>query len=230
MKKGKTKKKKIDISKLKRFDLKRYLGISELKDDCAVLRNGNLLAVMLVKPIKFEKMADKKKEKVVCAYRRWLSSLNYPVQIIARTVNENLDEQLSIFRSVTDKDIKGGDDFKELLNRFRDFSTWLKERAVKCRTRRLYYLVIPYLSPCSNEKELKQDYEGYLKKLNKRVKECKEMLEKTGVNLRRLSDDELENFYHSYFNMHFLVSQNKAPYYINADKWLKIWKSEAKED
>ena len=227
------KKQKIDYRKLKKPDFKTFLGINEILDDIVVLNNGTMLSVIRVKPINFERMNEKNQEKVISAYRRWIESLDYPVQIVARTVNSDVSERMSILRSTTEKQIKEEEkDFKESLNRFRDFSVWLNKYSEKTKPRRLFYVVIPYNPLYINDKELKKrkDFKDSLLKLNRRVVESKKLLEATGVKTRRLSDNELENFYDSYFKMHFVFNQDKMPYYFKSDEWLKLWKIESMEE
>jgi hypothetical protein len=90
--------------------------------------------------------------------------------------------------------------------------------------------VIPYLPVYLTSKELKKrkDYAVSLRKLNKRVAESKALLEDTGVEIRRLSDEQISNFYESYFKMNMEFKHDKMPSYFNADNWLKVWKLDRK--
>ena len=227
----KKKKQKLDPKKIKRIDFINYLGIDEITDDIVILKDGVMFAVLRIKPIHFERLNEKNQEKVTSAYRRWIESLKYPVQIVARTVNDELNEQISIFKSTTEKDIKDrNEDFKESLSKFREFSDWIKIYSEKTKPKRLFYLVIPYFPVYNSDSELKKrkDYILSVKKLNKRVVESKKLLEDTGVKIRRLSDEQLKNFYESYFKMHFVFNRDKMPFYFNADKWLEVWKADRK--
>ncbi|MBW2995653.1 hypothetical protein KY312_04835 [Candidatus Woesearchaeota archaeon] len=228
-----SKEKKKSKNKLKQIDFKDFLEIDEISDDVVILKNGAMLAVLRIKPVNFERMNEKNQQKIISAYRHWIESLTYPVQIVARTVNTDVNETMNIFRSTTEKHIKeSSKDFKESLSKFRNFSSWLNIYSCKTRPRRLFYVVIPYSPVYEDNKDLKKrkNFKKSLRKLNKRVFDSKKLLEATGVKTRRLSDKQLENFYDSYFKMHFVFMQDKMPYYFKSDEWLKKWKTESMEE
>lgn len=199
-------------------DTKKKLGINFVKHNTVFLKDGTLLAVFSVKPVNFNVLSEKKQLETVCRYRLWLDSLNYPVQIVARTVNTDLDKQMTIFRSNTEKEIKSKKDYYETLSRFYDFYHWLEKYIEKnCYGHRLYYLVIPYIP----SKYDKREQQRYLNLLEKRVEETRLLLEKTKIKLHRLTNEDLDNMYTSYFST--VLEQRNKPNFLDLMTCLKIY-------
>lgn len=217
----------------KKFSHQNYLSVTEIRDGSVILQDGSVYCVLNVKPINMKKLKPEKKLVVVSHYRNWLRSLTYPVQIVAKTINGDIKEQINIFKSTTEHSIKQKPNYKNTLRAFREFSDWLTSYVQKqCITNRLFYIVISHNPVYSKDSEIKKRiyYKKSLKILEKRVKQTKELLEKTGVEIKRLTNTDLENLYSSYFTMFLQLNKKKNSRYLSSKRWLDMWKMEVIEN
>ncbi len=205
------------------------IGIARIRDDSALLRDGSLIAVLEVEPIAYDKLGERSKHKVEKAYKEWLDSLDYPVQIVARRMNLDIKDQAKVIKNRVEYLIKQKEEYRDLLKLFKEFEEWLDAHLKKRVSQRtVYYLVIPVFSAGKimkgmSLKKIKTngEYKRALETLNNRVKHAIEMLSPTGVSIRKLDDELLENLYDSYFNTVFFSDGS----YHNPQRWIEKWRS-----
>jgi hypothetical protein len=216
-------------------ELSNEIGIEEIKDGVAILKNGSMISVLEVAPIGFDSMAEAKKKKVVKAYKEWLDSLDYPVQIVVRSVNADINEQISVLKNNVEYTIKQKIEFRELLKEYKEFETWLDNHLNgKTKKSTVYYLVIPYLpnvkkswSSFFSKAKKTEETEKSIAMLNKRVAESKELLEKTGVKMHLVQNEQLKNLYISYFLIVNKTGTGDKLAYSSPGSWFDEFKKEA---
>lgn len=211
---------------------KKFADIKEISSDTVFLKDRTVIAVLEITPIDFDRMPESKKQKVLKKYKEWLESLNYPVQIIARNVNMDVEKQAKIMKNKIEHLIKQKMEYRDLLSLFKEFEAWFdKYISANSRARRIYYVVIPYMSaeqPSLFEKfrksKVKAKHNINLTLLNKRVDECTKKLAETGVRIYRLNTAQLENLYESYFMINNQKGANEKSVYIGPEDWFRMWK------
>jgi hypothetical protein len=62
--------------------------------------------------------------------------------------------------------------------------------------------------------------------VKQRSEQTKELLENTGVKIKRLTNTDLENLYSSYFTMFLQLNKTKNSRYLPSKRWLDMWKME----
>lgn len=212
-------------------------NIREIRDDAVYLKDRTALAVFEISPIDFDSMPESRKQKVQKKYRAWIESLDYPVQIASRNVNEDIEAQAKILRNKVEHLIKQKLEYRDLLNLFKDFEEWLDSYLkANSRTRRIYYLVVPCMDmqlPSMMNKfskaKTKAIYESNIEKLNKRAEECVKKLEETGVKAHRLGTKQLENLYWSYFMINNQKGAGSSSEHIGPGDWFRMWKDAVAE-
>lgn len=212
---------------------RKFVNLSEIKNDTVLLRDNTMLAVLEVSPIDFDRMAESKKKSVMKKYKEWIESLNYPVQIVARNVNHDIESQSKILKNKIEHLIKQKVEYSDLLKLFKEFEKWFDKYVSKNKTpKRIYYLVVPYIGvnkPSVFDRVRKakaQEKHGMsITLLNKRVEECAKKLEETGVKTHRLATKQLENLYESYFMINTQKGANENSAYVGPDDWVKMWKN-----
>jgi hypothetical protein len=213
----------------KKFNHFAYLGIEEIRDDAVYLKDGTVYCVLNVKPIDMNKITPEKRLTIIAHYRNWLQSLTYPVQVIGRTINNDIKEQVNIFKTTTEHDIKEKQNYKNTLRSFREFSDWLTGYLDKnCNSNRLYYIIISHKPTFIKDKDIKKRiyYKKSLDIVKQRSEQTKELLENTGVKIKRLTNTDLENLYSSYFTMFLQLNKTKNSRYLPSKRWLDMWKME----
>ncbi|MFA6269550.1 MAG: hypothetical protein WC652_07055 [archaeon] len=163
-----------------------FIEVSRIADSTAYLSNGSAKAILQVQPLNFHILDIKHQQAIISAYKDFLNSLDFPIQIVMRTVNLSLEEylktlELKVKKSKNEKIHKQFVDFKEFV------TTFIDNHAVK---NRLFYIIIP-----AEEKNPKY----ILSQLDIRVTLCQEKLKACNLITKRLNTNELVSMLSSYF-------------------------------
>ena len=195
------------ICKAGYFDKKmqQLVDTKKIEQDTITLKDGSIRAVIQVTPLNFSMLSKNEQRAIIKAYKDFLNSLDFTIQIVARTVNLSLENYLRMLNekainSKNQKVISQFESFREFLNQF------IEQNAVKDR---LFYLVIP----ASQEKGTgffnnKQKTEQALKQLDIRTMLCQQKLKKCNLLTRRLNTEELTSLLASFFHG-FIEAQNQ---------------------
>ena len=163
-----------------------FVEVKEIRDDTIFLNNGRAKAILQINPINFHILSPRHQEAIISAYKDFLNSLDFPVQVVMRTVNLSLDEYL---RNLEMKVKKSKNEF--LRKQFSDFQEfvlgYIENNSVK---NRLFYIIIP-----SGEKT----EEHILSQLEIRTSLCQEKLKACNLTTKRLNTQELVTMLSSYF-------------------------------
>lgn len=190
----------------------KYLDISEIRNDCVILKNGSFRAVILAASMNFGLKSEDEQVAVIRGYIEFLNTLDFPIQIIIQSRPFNIKPYLADLEQLR-KDQKN-----ELLKvQMADYSTFVKELVElgQIMSRR-FYIVIPY-SPLGDKKigflskvsELfsavsavkikKEKFEKYREALYRRVDKVLSAIELMGLKSAPLDTQSLiELFYSSY--------------------------------
>ena len=163
-----------------------FIEVTRIADNTAYLSNGSAKAILQVQPLNFHILDIKHQQAIISAYKDFLNSLDFPIQIVMRTVNLSLEEYLKtlevkVKKSKREKLHKQFTDFKEFV------TTFIENHAVK---NRLFYVVIP-----TDEKNPKY----VLNQLDIRVTLCQEKIKACNLTTKRLTTNELVSMLSSYF-------------------------------
>ena len=163
-----------------------FIEVKEIREDCIFLSNGFAKAIIQIQPINFHILSPKHQEAIISAYKDFLNSLDFPVQVVMRTVNLSLDDYL---RNLDLRVRKSRNEF--LKKQFKDFQEfilgYIENNSIK---NRLFYIIIP-----SDEKNL----EHILSQLGIRASLCQEKLKACNLITKRLNTQELVTMLSSYF-------------------------------
>ncbi|VVB74669.1 PrgI family protein [uncultured archaeon] len=167
-------------------EMKKFIEINSVEENSVILNNGAIKAIIQVQPINFHILSPRHQEAIISAYKDFLNSLDFPIQIVMRTVNLSIDEYLARLEARVKK-LKS----ERIKTQFTEFAAFVRqyiaEHAVK---NRLFYIVIP-----SDEKKRIDA----LNQLSIRVTLCQEKLKNCNLVTKRLSTNELVSMFSSYF-------------------------------
>lgn len=163
-----------------------FLEVHQIEGDSVKLKDGTYKAIIQVQPINFHILSTRHQQAIVSAYKDFLNSLDFPIQIVVRTVNLSLEEYLQKLevRVKFQKNEKLASQFLEFQEFTRDY---IDKNAVK---NRLFYIVIP--------SETKGKHESALRELDIRAKLCMEKLKNCNLITKRLSTNELVSLLSTY--------------------------------
>ncbi|MCD6097026.1 TraC family protein [bacterium] len=118
----------------------RYLPISEIKNDCIVLKNGELRAVLLCSSLNFGLKSEAEQNAIIQGYINFLNSLDFPLQIVVQSRPFNIGPYLEKLEKMRRQQRN------ELLRaQMADYIDFVKELVElgEIMSRR-FYLVVPY--------------------------------------------------------------------------------------
>ncbi len=194
--------------------MKKFLDVKKIEDNTIYLANGSIRSVIEVLPINFNMLSSSEQKAVISAYKDFLNSLDFPIQVVVRTVNLSLEEYLTKLEEKV-KEEKNENLTKEM-DSFREFiREFIESNTVK---NRLFYIVIPFsasnkVNPIEDlminarnffSKNKKQtgfelNKETALNQLEIRTELCQEKLKRCNLMAKKLNTEELVSLLASFF-------------------------------
>jgi hypothetical protein len=125
----------------------KYLNIAEVRNDCVVLRNGSLCAILLVSSINFALKSEEEQNAIIQNYVSFLNGLTFPLQIVIQSRPFNIKPYLSSIEELEKVQTN------ELLrSRMVDYSDFVSELVQLGEIMiRHFYVVVPY-NPLGDKK------------------------------------------------------------------------------
>jgi len=160
----------------------KFFGVNEIKDNL-VFTDDKIISIIQVEPINIALMDESRKKALLENYKSFLNHLSTAVQILARTVPQDVSEYFSSFKVPETKDLL------ELYEDFKSFEYALLEKHTVKKA--IFYLLIPY----------QKDTELSAKELEEKTKIAQEKLLECGLRNKRLENKELRNLYLSYASL-----------------------------
>lgn len=191
-----------------------YLDIAEIKEDCVVLKDGTLRAVLLVSSINFGLKSSEEQENLIMAYRNFLNTIrDWPIQIIIQSRDIDITGYLGNLEK------RWREQTNELLRvQMRDYINYIKELvSIGQITTKRFFVVIPYssvedtkrnffsrvnslLSSSSSITLNRKSFEKYQESLVKRVSYIMSGLESLGLSAARLNTQSLIELLYDCYN------------------------------
>jgi len=84
--------KKVGVSTRERLD------IAEIREDCVVLKDGTMRAVMIISSINFSLKSEEEQNAIIAAYVSFLNAIEFPLQIVIQSRKLNIDAYLERLR------------------------------------------------------------------------------------------------------------------------------------
>ncbi|MFH1111801.1 MAG: hypothetical protein V1712_01885 [Patescibacteria group bacterium] len=119
-----------------------YLDIAEIRDDCVIMKDGTMRAVIICSSINFSLKSEDEQNAVIQAYIGFLNSLEWPVQIAIQSRRLNIDGYIEKLNGLTKQQPN------ELLRVMTDdYTSYIKELVTlgEIMTKR-FLVVVPYSS------------------------------------------------------------------------------------
>lgn len=191
----------------------RYLEISEIRNDCVILKNGALCSVLLASSINFGLKSEDEQKAIIQGYVQFLNALDHPLQIVIHSRPFNIKPYLAYLEEL--KKVQRNELLKIQLVDYIDFVRELVKLG-EIMTRR-FYLVVSY-NPLGDKKrsffsrftdvfkaasvvKVKQDkFVKYREMLFRRVDNLISRLASFGVQAAPLDTQSLIEFFYSIYN------------------------------
>ncbi len=191
----------------------RYVDIAAIEDGVVVLKNGALRSVLLVSSMNFDLKSSDEQDAVIGAYKNFLNSLDFPVQIVVSSRKLNITPYLERLRTTTKVQ------HNELLRlQTLEYTAFIKELTTKINIMSKYfYIIVPFapietkskgvlgkigdvLNPKNKIQEKNELFETYKNQLWQRVDHVAAALGGTGLHFTALNTEELIELYYNVYN------------------------------
>jgi hypothetical protein len=190
-----------------------YLDISEIKDDCVVLKDGTMRAVILVSSINFALKSEDEQNAIIYGYMNFLNAFDFPLQIIVQSRKLDMDgyqERLKIAEKEQTNEL-----LKVQIAGYRQFISEIVELGEIMNKK--FFIVVPYNPSTDKQKgffkrinELfsaaklirlnEKTFQGYKNELFMRVNHVMGMLNGLGLATVPLDTQSLIELYYNAYN------------------------------
>ncbi len=135
----------------------RYLDIAEIREDCVVMKDGTLRAVLMVSSINFALKSEDEQQAIIQGYMQFLNGLEFPLQVVIQSRRMNVDGYLASLKAQEDTI------HNELLRtQIRDYTSFIKELVELGQImQKRFFVIVPYDPSEGSEKG-----KGFLTKLS----------------------------------------------------------------
>ena len=196
-----------------------FVSVETIKDDCVILKDGSLRAVLMVSGINFDLKSEEEQGLVLVAYQGLLNRLDFPVQFVVHSRKVNIDSYLVKVKAREDAEDNG-----LLKIQIKEYAQFIKTLvSVSNVMSKRFYIVVPYAvgaeeagkafgkivallpfptkkpSGSVNQKE-EIDFDTKKMQLKHRVDAVLSGLRPTGIRIIRLKTEELLELYYNLYN------------------------------
>ncbi len=133
----------------------RYLDIAEIREDCVIMKDGTLRAVLMVSSINFALKSVEEQQATIQAYMQFLNGLEYPIQIAIQSRKMNIDKYMAALDE-QERNLKN-DLLRSQIAEYKTFVHDLVELGEIMQKR--FYVIVPY-DPISDKQR------GFFSKLS----------------------------------------------------------------
>lgn len=208
----------------------RYLPFSEIRDNIMIMKDGSSRMVLHIHALNFNLKSTEEQDAILISYQRFLNSLSFPIQIIARSVKVDIESYINRLKNLALK--QQNSLLQEQTYKYVDFLINLVDLAQIMKKE--FYIIVPFDAE-NNESvrktslfwffsnfwnALKQEETAAdirmnrirtdrLKKWNfERASTVKMSLEAIGLKSEILEKDELIKLIFNYYNPRLKTEEN----------------------
>ena len=174
---------------------RKLMEIKSIRGDAVFLKDGRVIGVVKIKPISFGVLSKEEQDTVIYGFLEFINSLNFPIQIVMRSVNLDLSDYLSALkRRIVQRDDKMALAYYEHFSEY--MYDYIKTNKINDR---LFYIIVPAKRSADDIKTLQN--------LEDRCKAIIETLSLSGIIAERYGNKQLLNLYASYFTDSFRLDE-----------------------
>lgn len=118
----------------------RYLPFSEIRDNMIIMKDNSTRMILKVKALNFNLKSEEEQDSIIYSYQRFLNSLNFPVQIIVRSLKVDIEAYINKLKNLAVK--QQNPLLQEQTYRYVDFLVNLIDMAQIMK--KDFYIVVPY--------------------------------------------------------------------------------------
>ncbi len=202
------------------------LNFSEIRDNIVIMKDGSFRAIVTCKSINFDLMSNAEREGIEYAYRNFINSLYFPVQILIRSRKVDIGPYLSRLMK-----IRSQQDNMLLNVLMDDYINYIDVLSQEANIMdKSFYIAIPYFPTGGDFSEVKEQAKQAIGRINNKnnstvvrinsnvLEKAKEELQhrsdivangliQIGVHTRRLDSKQLMQLYYNFYNPDSAINQ-----------------------
>ncbi len=136
----------------------RYLPFSEIRDNLIIMKDGSSRMVLRVHAMNFNLKSTEEQDAILLSYQRFLNALNFPIQIIIRSLKVDIESYINRLKNLALK--QSNPLLQEQTYKYVDFLMNLVDLAQIMK--KDFFIVIPFDQE-NNESVRKTDFFGIFK-------------------------------------------------------------------
>ncbi len=136
----------------------RYLPFSEIRDNLIIMKDGSSRMVLRVHAMNFNLKSTEEQDAILISYQRFLNALNFPIQIIIRSLKVDIESYINRLKNLALK--QSNPLLQEQTYKYVDFLMNLVDLAQIMK--KDFFIVIPFDQE-NNESVRKTDFFGVFK-------------------------------------------------------------------
>jgi hypothetical protein len=118
----------------------RYLPFSEIRDNLIVMKDGSSRMALKIHALNFNLKSTEEQDAILMSYQRFLNSLNFPIQIIVRSLKVDIEAYINRLKNIALKQTNIL--LQEQTYKYVDFLTNLIDLAQIMKKE--FYIIVPY--------------------------------------------------------------------------------------
>lgn len=136
----------------------RYLPFSEIRENIVIMKDGSSRMVLRIHPVNFNLKSTEEQDAILISYQRFLNSINFPIQIITRSLKVDIEAYINRLKNLALKQVNPL--LQEQTYKYVDFLTNLIDLAQIMKKE--FFIVVPF-DYINNESIRKTDAFGIFK-------------------------------------------------------------------
>ena len=177
-----------------------WLNIIKILDNGIVLlKNQKYIKIIKVLPINFFMKTDFEQESILEAYKTFLKTCNFDIQILIQSKKENISSIVNLVKEQIEKD-----DNEKINELRRKYINYIEDSNIKSKSSsKNFYIVI------KKENNDFKDEEIIIEELKDKYLKIKNCLIRCGNEVEEISKEEIKEVIYSFFNTRKYLNVNK---------------------
>jgi type IV secretory pathway VirB4 component len=196
-----------------------FVSIDTIKDDCVILKDGSVRAVLMVSGVNFDLKSEEEQNLITVAYQGLLNRIDFPLQFVVHSRKLNIDNYLALLKERLEQEENA------LLSvQIKEYVQFIKTLVgVTNVMSKRFYVVVPYTGgnleaeklmgsianflpnigkrkPKNVEKQEEMDFDSKKMQLKHRVDAVASGLRPAGVRVARIETQDLLELYYNLYN------------------------------
>ena len=191
------------MKKIKKITVQQWLPIEKIYPNGIIkLKKNKFIKILRVNPINYNLKSDLEKSAILNAYKIFLKTCNFNIQILIQSNKENLKNHISLINKNIQKNENNY--LKNISDNYIDYINNLN--IINKASSKDFYLIINYENKNKEKLELNDIIENNLKEKYFKIKEC---LSRCGNEIQEiLNSKEIINIYYSFLNTRKINKKN----------------------